>query len=97
MDAATAAQLQDTIETAWRRGARFDGWDEAFDYQMWTEAFERTNIDPAFYAHRERSFDEILAWTHIHSGRMTTDWLEKNYDHVFVKLDVPRPTAPAAV
>ena len=90
-------RLADTIEKAWRLGARFDGWDEVFDNRIWRDAFEQTNIDPAFYAHRERPFDEILPWTHIHSGRMTTEWLKKNYDDVFTKIDVPKPTALAAV
>ena len=31
----------DIIEAAWRRGARFDLWDDCFDYALWQEAFAR--------------------------------------------------------
>ena len=57
------------IEAAWRAGARFDGWDEHFNWDIWAAAFDQTGIDPAFYAHRERSADELLPWDHIDSPR----------------------------
>ncbi len=62
-------RLAEAIETAWRLGARFDAWDEHFDYHKWLAAFEATGIDPAFYVHRQRSTEELLPWGHIDSGR----------------------------
>ena len=62
------------IELAWRAGARFDGWDECFDYARWQRAFADAGLDPAFYAQRSRPFDEILPWSHIESGH-SQDWL----------------------
>ena len=56
------------IYEAWRRGARFDAWDETFDVSRWLDAFDATGIDPAFYAHRERPLDEVLPWQHISCG-----------------------------
>ncbi|MDD4891019.1 MAG: B12-binding domain-containing radical SAM protein, partial [Phycisphaerae bacterium] len=56
------------IELAWRSGARFDGWDECFDYQRWLDAFAAAGLDPAFYSQRVRPADEILPWDHIESG-----------------------------
>jgi radical SAM family uncharacterized protein len=82
-------RLGPTIEAAFHLGARMDGWDEAFDYGLWLRAFEQTGIDPAFYAHRERGYDEILPWDHIGSGP-SRNYLEHQYDDVFVKIDVPR-------
>lgn len=82
-------RLAPAIEVAYRLGARMDGWDEAFDFSIWRRAFEETGIDPAFYAHRERSYDEILPWDHIGSGP-SRDYLERQYDDVFVKINVPR-------
>ena len=32
------------------------------------QAFENCNVDPAFYANRKRSFDEILPWDHLDYG-----------------------------
>lgn len=57
------------IEAAWRAGARLDSWDEHFDYTKWTEAFEQTGIDPAFYARREIPTAEPLPWSHIRCSR----------------------------
>jgi len=61
-------RLGRVIETAYRLGARMDGWDEVFDNSRWLRAFETTGIDPAFYAHRRRDAAEILPWDHIESG-----------------------------
>lgn len=77
------------IVAAYRMGARMDGWDETFDFQLWQRAFEQTGIDPAFYAHRERAYTEILPWDHIGSGPSRT-YLEHQYDDVFGKIGVER-------
>lgn len=56
------------IYKAWEKGCRFDSWSEIFRFDKWMEAFEETGVDPAFYANRKRSFDEILPWDHISIG-----------------------------
>ncbi len=53
-------------------------------------AFEATGIDPDFYAHRERGFDELLPWDHIGSGPKR-DYLERQYDDVFTKIGGSKP------
>jgi len=53
------------IEEAWKRGARFDAWQEHFQYGIWMQAFEAAGLDPDFYTHRERPIDETLPWDHI--------------------------------
>lgn len=53
---------------AHKLGARFDGWHEYFDYRRWMEAFDRADVDPSFYNHRRRSFEETLPWDHIDVG-----------------------------
>ena len=53
---------------AWEKGCKFDGWGEHFKFDAWMKAFEECNIDPAFYANRKRSYDEILPWDHIDSS-----------------------------
>jgi radical SAM family uncharacterized protein/radical SAM-linked protein len=54
----------DALEAAWRLGARFDGWSECFDFDLWMRAFEQTGIDPAIYL-RPRDLEENLPWDHI--------------------------------
>ncbi len=55
----------DIIEAAWRRGARFDLWNECFDYALWREAFARHGLDPETQARRRFAPDDILPWEHL--------------------------------
>ena len=61
-------RLSKVIETAVKKGCRFDGWDECFDLDKWLEAFAECGIEPSFYANRLRSFEEILPWEHLDYG-----------------------------
>jgi radical SAM family uncharacterized protein/radical SAM-linked protein len=65
-------RLSRVIERAWRMGARFDGWDEKFDYELWMDALRAEEIDP------EETLEELpvrapdgsyvqLPWDHIDS------------------------------
>ena len=83
-------RLAPAIVAAWKDGARFDGWDESFDFSRWQRAFAQTGIDPDWYAHRERPYDEVLPWDHIRSGP-PREYLEHQYDDEFVKLNRPAP------
>ncbi|MCW8129290.1 MAG: TIGR03960 family B12-binding radical SAM protein [Planctomycetota bacterium] len=55
-------RLGAAIETAWRLGARFDGWDDQLRMDAWGEAFKQHNIEADWYALRERPTTEILPW-----------------------------------
>ena len=61
-------KLCKTLEEAQKRGMKFDGWDDCFSLAKWMEVFQDCGIDPAFYANRRRSFDEVLPWDHIDYG-----------------------------
>lgn len=61
-------RLADAIERAWKNGTRLDGWEEHLDVGAWKKAFADCGIDPAFYAHRRRSYDEVLPWDHLDYG-----------------------------
>ena len=86
-------RLADSIEHAYRLGARFDGWDECFKPQLWTEAFHAAGIDPAWYAHRERSRTEMFPWAHLHGGP-DDGYLDRQYDDVFTQVGMSRPQVP---
>ena len=51
-----------------------DAWDEHLDFEKWVQAFKECDLDMSFYAHRERSFDEVLPWDHMDYG-ITKDFL----------------------
>ena len=87
-------RLGPVVYEAWKRGARLDGWDETFDNRIWMDAYEATGVDPDFYAHRERSYDELLPWDHI-GLRIGRAYLEKSYDDVFEQINVERGVAGA--
>jgi radical SAM superfamily enzyme YgiQ (UPF0313 family) len=88
-------RLADSIEHAYRAGARFDGWDECFKNDLWSRAFEGTGVDPSFYANRERAESEVFPWTHLHGGA-PDDYLARQYDDVFTQIGVPKPVLATA-
>lgn len=61
-------KLSGLLYRAWQLGCRFDGWTEHFDFAKWQQAFADTGLSMAFYANRERSYDEVLPWDHISVG-----------------------------
>lgn len=61
-------RLCDVIETAWRKGCKFDSWEEHLDREKWMDSFAENAIDPFFYTARKRSFDEVLPWDHMDYG-----------------------------
>ncbi len=58
-------RLGRVLELAFRKGAKLDAWTDYFDLSRWEEAFAQCGLDPAFYANRERSRDEIMPWSVI--------------------------------
>ena len=60
--------LAQVIETAWRAGAKFDAWQDQFNYNVWMDAFDAYGITPDFYTSRPRGMDEAFPWDHIHTG-----------------------------
>ncbi len=58
-------RLCDVIEAAWLAGARFDLWDECFDFEIWRQAFEKFGFDVDKLAQREFATGENLPWEHL--------------------------------
>ena len=61
-------RVGEVIYTAWKKGCKFDGWDEYFDFEKWKEAFNECGVTPDFYAYRKREYDEVMPWEHIDLG-----------------------------
>ncbi len=57
-------RMADVIEYAWRRGARFDGWDEHLRYELWLEALDEIGIDTAAML-APIPLEATLPWSHI--------------------------------
>lgn len=58
-------RLGAVLERAFALGCKFDSWGESFDFSKWMQAFEDCRLDPAFYANRTRSYDEVMPWDHL--------------------------------
>ncbi|HSR21272.1 MAG TPA: TIGR03960 family B12-binding radical SAM protein [Anaerolineales bacterium] len=58
-------RMAEVVFAAWRRGAKFDAWNEKGNAAAWAEAFAEQGLDPAFYTHRPRRTDEVFPWDHI--------------------------------
>ena len=61
-------RLGQVVLAAWQRGAKFDAWQEHFNYALWLEAFGACGLDPEFYLYRPRPLDEVFPWDHIDTG-----------------------------
>jgi radical SAM family uncharacterized protein len=57
--------LCNVIETAWRDGARFDLWDECFDFNVWQKAFENSGLNLEVTAQKQFAPEETLPWEHL--------------------------------
>ena len=79
------------IETVWRNGARFDGWQEHFSFTNWMEAAEsalaETGVNVDWYTTRERQHDEVLPWDHLDSG-LDKEWLWEDWQDALSEQSV---------
>lgn len=65
------------IEAAWRKGCRFDGWDEWLQWEKWMEALAETGLEKEIFL-RTIPVDGAMPWSHIDVG-VTTEFLAKEY------------------
>ena len=81
-------RLAGVLEAAWREGAKFDAWSEYFDLERWLRAFESCGLDPAFYANRARSREEVLPWIRVSTG-VRTDFLWRERELAYTAVITP--------
>lgn len=80
-------RVGDLIEAAWRRGARFDAWDEHRDLRIWLAALEDTGLT-AEELLRERDLDERLPWDHL-DILMEKRWFAEDWQRAMVLQHAP--------
>jgi radical SAM family uncharacterized protein len=76
------------IYNAWKLGCKFDAWTELYDHDKWLRAFAESGLDPAFYARRERSLDEILPWSFIDIG-VSAAFLKQELQRALTEVPTP--------
>ena len=67
-------RIANIIFNAWKGGARFDGWDETFDYNLWVKCVEESGLDTQIFL-GTIPMNGKLAWDHIDVG-LTERFLE---------------------
>ncbi len=60
-------RLSALLETAWRDGARLDGWSDYFNLARWQQAAETCGLNLDDYL-LPRDIDGVLPWQHLQSG-----------------------------
>jgi len=77
-------KMNDVVITAYKKGCRFDGWNENFDFQKWFDAFQENNID-INELQKPIPFDAPLPWSFIHKG-ISAEHLKKERHRTSVQL-----------
>lgn len=78
-------RVAEAIELAWKRGARFDGWHEHFQPELWWQALAECGIDVERALHEPYPLESRLPWDHLNvkKGRQ---YLEKEQNRAVVQL-----------
>ncbi len=72
-------EMADVIETAYRKGCRFDSWGEHFEFDLWLEALKECDIDPAERL-KPISFEARLPWSFISKGPSTEHLIKQRQE-----------------
>ena len=72
-------RLAPVLKSAWRRGARFDSWDDQLKLDAWQAAFEEHQFDADTCALRARDLDEVLPWAVV-ANTVSTAFLKREVD-----------------
>ena len=75
------------VEAGWRSGARFDLWDECFDYDLWQTAFRTVGLELETAAQRQFAPDETLPWEHL--GGPDKAYLRTHFETAAGQLQTP--------
>ena len=81
-------RLSSALALAAEEDMMFDAWDEGFSYERWLSVFERTGIDPDFYANRPFGLDEWLPWDVIDAG-VTKEFLLRERERAYAEKTTP--------
>ena len=76
------------IESAMRHGAKLDGWDEFFRYDLWMDAFRDCGVDMEFYTTRGYGEDELLPWDPMDVG-VSKRFLQRERERAYEAVITP--------
>ena len=86
-------RVADLIEGAWRKGCRFDGWDEHLNWEAWIEAIQEWGIPTSRYL-GTLPLDGALPWDHIDVGLapnfLVREWKQATKDRLSPPCSKPK-------
>ncbi len=88
-------ELADVIERAFENGARFDGWDERFDFEIWRAASADSGVELSSYL-SERDPKDPMPWDHLGAGP-SKDFLVRERERAASLVATPDCTAGLCV
>jgi radical SAM-linked protein len=65
--------ISSVILGAWKRGARFDGWNDQFDFSRWSTSADDNSIDLTQFV-SEIPVEQVLPWSVVSTG-ITSEFL----------------------
>ena len=68
-------RLSGLLVDAYKKGCKFDGWGDRFQYELWKKAFIDQGLDVDRYTTRARDVTDRLPWDHIDIG-VTKEFLK---------------------
>ncbi|HVH99440.1 MAG TPA: TIGR03960 family B12-binding radical SAM protein, partial [Enhygromyxa sp.] len=86
-------RMGEVLETAYRAGARFDGWKERFSFSLWLDALEAHGVRPEVYT-RTLPVGVPLPWSHL-DMQLEPGFLESEYRKALASRVSPPCGKPA--
>lgn len=77
----------EVVLRAFNNGSLFDDWENIFDFNLWKNAIEKSQIDLNSYL-KERDVDESLPWDHIDVG-VNKNFLVNEYQKALQAITTP--------
>lgn len=71
--------LSSVILDAYKNGARFDGWQECFNLELWLEACRKNNINIDRILYLDKPEDYVFPWDNI-DVKIDRDYLYKEFE-----------------
>lgn len=85
-------RIASVIFSAWQGGARFDGWDETFNFPLWVKCLEDSGLNLQSYLGTIR-MDGKLPWSHIDVGLedkfLEREWVRATQDRFSLPCGKP--------
>lgn len=71
-------RLNQVVETAFRKGCRFDGWSDCTHYELWEQSFAESGVDASAYR-GTFEMNGALPWDHL-SVKVAKKFLKKEWE-----------------